>query len=100
MDAAAQAAKGGSIMTEQYKLKPCPFCGSTDIFAKEECSPGMVRCRGCGVKFVCYGTEERFVKVEGDMYRLIPARNGFEIAVEKWNTRVNSDDLSPVKKGE
>lgn len=90
-------------MSEQTKLKPCPFCGSTEISAKEEPSfryldipVGVVKCSGCGVGFVCNGTEQEFVKVDGDMYRLVPARNGFEIAIEKWNTRANSDDLSLV----
>ena len=90
-------------MSEQIRLKPCPFCGSTEISAEEEPSLrkmdeviGVVKCRGCGVTFVCESTEQDFVKVEGDMYRLVPARSGFEIAVEKWNTRANGYDLSPV----
>lgn len=95
------------MVSEQTRLKPCPFCGSTEISAEEEPSLrkmdeviGVVKCRGCGVTFVCEGTEQDFVKVEGDMYRLVPARSGLEIAVEKWNTRANSDDLSQVEKGE
>ena len=90
-------------MSEQIRLKPCPFCGSTEISAKAEPSIrkideviGVVKCGGCGVTFVCNGTEQEFVKVEGDMYRLVPARSGLEIAVEKWNTRANGYDLSPV----
>ena len=90
-------------MNNQITLKPCPFCGSTEISAKEEPSfrypdipAGVVKCSGCGVGFFCEGAEQEFVKVEGDMYRLMPARSGLEIAVEKWNTRANSDDLSPV----
>ena len=90
-------------MNNQITLKPCPFCGSTEISAKEEPSLrtmdemiGVVKCCGCGVQFFCNGTEQDFVKVEGDMYRLVPARSGLEIAVEKWNTRANGYDLSPV----
>ena len=90
-------------MSEQIRLRSCPFCGSTEISAKEEPSfrkmdevIGVVQCCGCGVQFVCERTEQEFVKIEGDMYRLVPARKGLDIAVEKWNTRANSVDLSPV----
>lgn len=85
-------------MSEQINLLPCPFCGSTEIFAEEEPSVnatgemfGVVKCCGCGARFVCKGAKQEYVKVEGDMYRLIPARSGFEIAVEKWNTRAKAN---------
>ena len=86
-------------MSDEIKLLPCPFCGSTEIKATEEPSLrkmdeviGVVKCCGCGVRIVCERTEQEFVKVEGDMYRLVPARKGLDIAVEKWNTRAGESE--------
>ena len=59
-------------MTEQ--LKPCPFCGSTDLnfFCDVESGTYMVRCRNCSTLFKQYHA----VKDE---------------AKEAWNRRADND---------
>ena len=51
-------------------LKPCPFCGSTDIRIMN--NPYFwCWCNGCGVETMTYYTEEELIKV--------------------WNTRVEEE---------
>lgn len=37
-------------MTDEIKLKPCPFCGSDDVVLDETYTSGYVRCRVCGAE--------------------------------------------------
>lgn len=37
-------------MTDEIKLKPCPFCGSNDVTVEETYASGYVRCRSCGAE--------------------------------------------------
>lgn len=78
-------------MSDQIKLKPCPFCGSSDaprLYTRHGKDGWrdmyMVLCDytygGCGSSSDCYPYPSE--------------------AVDRWNRRANSDDLSLVKKGE
>jgi len=60
-------------------LRPCPFCGSTDIGFFEHVFTGdhSVICRGCGG--------------EG------PRRMGRDGAVRLWNERLDDHAAQPVK---
>ncbi len=60
-------------MSEEIKLKPCPFCGGNDVVAEETYTSGYVRCRGCGA--------------EGGF------RYSHDEAVAAWNRRTNAKEL-------
>ena len=60
-------------MSEEIKLKPCPFCGGNDVVAEETYMSGYVRCRGCGA--------------EGGF------RYSHDEAVAAWNRRTNAKEL-------
>lgn len=60
-------------MSEEIKLKPCPFCGSKDVVVDEEYPSRYVRCRGCGV--------------EGGL------RDSRDEAAAAWNRRTNAKEL-------
>lgn len=46
---------------EEQKLKPCPFCGSTDIFVYHSYVDYSVRCRNCLVRRGEFETEEEAI---------------------------------------
>jgi len=94
-------------MSEQIRLKPCPFCGSTEIQASEtgsgqdaDVTVGWVKCCYCGTTLSAIAIKAKYVQIESDLYRLVSGKSGLDAAIEKWNTRANSDDLSPIEKGE
>ena len=62
-------------MTEEIKLKPCPFCGSEAVMLGEDDGMYQVICPECN------GTIDDFY-------------NEKEVAAEKWNSRPIEDDLN------
>lgn len=75
-------------------LKPCPFCGSSDISSMEDSSIvalgreyGRVMCTNCEATITCLDEDEKYVPIEEYLYKKIPARKGIEIAIERWNRR-------------
>lgn len=60
-------------MSEEIKLKPCPFCGSNGVVVDEICPSRYVRCRGCGA--------------EGGL------RDSRDEAAAAWNRRTNAKEL-------
>lgn len=57
----------------EIELKPCPFCGCTDIRLIDVFGGGgMVRCANC----------------EAEMHSL-----DIDMAFKKWNRRVQNDEL-------
>lgn len=72
-------------MSEQIRLKPCPLCGSEHVKLWKDDTAGVcwIECEECNVSTRHY-------------YSL----KLLDLAVNCWNTRVNSDDLSQVEKGE
>lgn len=60
-------------MTDEIKLKPCPFCGSDDVVLDETYTSGYVRCRVCGA--------------EGGL------RDSHDEAAAAWNSRTDAKGL-------
>lgn len=69
-----------------YLVKPCPFCGSTDILI-EKCTT-RARCKRC---FAQSGLVSKFLK-EGDPEGLAP--------LLAWNTRAYEKDNGPGAEGD
>lgn len=69
------------IETRMAGARPCPFCGSEEIFVEKEefwkhfnrSATLGVECKGCGAK------------LRGDAYESY--EGAFEAALEKWNRR-------------
>lgn len=62
-------------MTEEIKIKPCPFCGGKAVMLGEDDGMYQVVCPDCA------GTIDDFY-------------NEKEVAAEKWNTRQIEDNLN------
>ena len=61
----------------EIELKPCPFCGSDDVFRGMLEEVHYVECWHCGAKIETY--------------------NGIEDAVKTWNTRaIDRDELLKI----
>ena len=60
------------------RLKHCPFCGSRAKIEFDHCGTNMYE---CNIK--CSNTEE--------LHAYCVARGRFDKAVERWNTRANSE---------
>lgn len=78
----------------EIKLKPCPFCGSTDIRlsikrAKYPYWYSAMYCNSCH----CYGARTRFV-IEKEGYiserEIKASTNAESMAVDAWNRRYQS----------
>lgn len=66
------------------KMKPCPFCGSTDIFAGVSGAFSYhVKCLGCGIRTRDFNLPDYSGK------KNIPQRLTFK-AIESWNTRISA----------
>ena len=91
---------GYKIAKDEYKLhiKPCPFCGSTDIrFSAKTCSTKRYEykyhvamyCNKCN----CYGARD-IINISKDDFRNSYGREdatskyGLNLAIAKWNQRV------------
>ncbi len=76
---------------------PCPFCGLVRNLEIEITLHGhpvywqgdhaKLTCTGCCVSMEADQQAERFERVEGDLYRLIPHKYAEEVLAEKWNRR-------------
>ena len=64
------------MIGEATRLKPCPFCGSTNI--NDENARDFISCRGCGV--------------EGP-FRM---GQGSEASIAAWNRRATSEAQAPA----
>ena len=64
-------------MTEEIKLKPCPFCGG-EAEIIDDAMGAISRCRRCGA--------ENGNGVYGE--------GGYKLAVKDWNSRPIEDDLN------
>ena len=73
-------------MTE---LKPCPFCGNEDLVIRQEI--GTIKCMKCALTMAYADSPERYEHIGDDIYRKIPKRRGWDIAVEHWNRRINNE---------
>ena len=74
-------------MAKQYKLKPCPFCGSSDA-PRLDTRHGKDGWRD-RYMVVCDYTDGGCGSSSGWYYYFVEA-------IERWNQRANSDNLSPV----
>ena len=78
-------------MSDEINLKPCPFCGSSDaprLYTRHGKDGWRDRYMGVCDYTDCGGGSS------SDWY-YYPVE-----AIERWNQRANSNNLSPVKKGE
>ena len=83
------------------ELKPCPFCGSTDLEISSKCVQRdygteiqyqvCVYCKKCNA----YGTRVLTEKVKKNVYPqpFIDFAKAKEKAIEVWNRRVDNDKL-------
>ena len=79
------------------ELAPCPFCGLVRNLEMEITLRGSrvnlqgdhakLTCTWCCVSMEADQQEERFERVEGDLYRLIRHKYAEEVLAEKWNRR-------------
>lgn len=82
------------------ELAPCPFCGLVRNLKIEITLRGRpvnwqgdhakLTCTGCCVSMEADQQEERFERVEGDLYRLIQHKYAEEVLAEKWNRRADN----------
>ena len=82
------------------ELAPCPFCGLVRNLEIEITLRGKrvnwqgdhakLTCTGCCVTMEADQQEERFERVEGDLYRLIPHKYAEKVLTEKWNRRADA----------
>lgn len=80
------------------RLKPCPFCGSTDIniglssggkIVIRYADHAEIKCLNCGCQFkYIMHLPEHFEHIKDDLYRMIPIKYAEEVMIEKWNSRV------------
>ena len=66
------------------KLKPCPFCGGTDITVCGGINIGIVRCRSCDVS-IC-----RMIDEDTDFWSH-PEIDYREEVIEAWNRRAEHE---------
>lgn len=81
------------------ELKPCPFCGSTDVFIVNmkipdytsvlPLPPQEVICSNCGMGVVfCYANKSRKLLTEDEIKELN------EKTAKLWNRRVNNEPVN------
>ncbi len=85
---------------DKSKLRPCPFCGADPTALQVEIlscgrpvhfqgNYAKLTCLTCGVTMEAESQPERFDRVEGDLYRLIPHKYAEEVLTKKWNGRTD-----------
>lgn len=62
------------------KLKPCPFCGSTEVKMYSDENPDYH-----GFVHICEGFDDYMIKVESRFF------STEDEAIEAWNRRVRND---------
>jgi len=77
---------------KEEKLKPCPFCGFTDIRIYDRDNDGwhkdiVVKCENCGCQIETCINRHRYIKNSN----VDEVKFNFDVqifGIEKWNTRV------------
>ena len=67
---------------EEYKLKPCPICGSEVNMIEESVGEYTVVCHGCQVLMIADDVSSK------------------DDAIERWNNRVNDPKWIPIEQQE
>lgn len=89
-------------MIQTDGLADCPFCGGSSEYFNtySHADVGQISCP-CGASMKCQSVDEHYEQLEGNIYRKIEKRYGFQIAKERWNRRagINGDDMVKVRHG-